>query len=137
MDVMDVMDGAGASAVRVERKKIFLVDDNPTNLTAGKSILKGSYKVYTVPSAKAMFDLLEDLRPDLILLDIEMPEMDGYEAIAVLKSDPTFANIPVIFLTARADAGSEAHGLALGAVDYIYKPFLEPHLMERIGKVLS
>jgi putative two-component system response regulator len=115
-----------------ERKTIFVVDDNGTNLTAGKDILKNQYKVYPISSAKIMFDLLEDVMPDMILLDIEMPEMDGYEAIKKLKMDPRSWDIPVIFLTSKTDMGSELEGLSLGAIDYVAKPFSAPLLLKRI-----
>jgi putative two-component system response regulator len=120
-----------------ERKTILLVDDNMTNLAAGKHILKDQYKVYPLPSAVALFELLENLTPDLILLDIEMPEMDGYEAIQRLKASRETALIPVIFLTAHSDERSELKGLSLGAVDYINKPFSGPLLMKRIETHLS
>jgi putative two-component system response regulator len=93
--------------VEAERKKIFIVDDNLVNLTAGKDILRDKYKVYPAINAEIMFDLLENIIPDMILLDIEMPEMDGYEAIRRLKANPAWADIPVVFLTAKADVGSE------------------------------
>jgi putative two-component system response regulator len=115
-----------------ERKTIFLVDDNGTNLTAGKDILKNQYKVYPILSARIMFDLLEDIIPDMILLDIEMPEMDGYEAIKKLKVNPRSWDIPVIFLTSKTDMGSELEGLSLGAIDYVIKPFSAPLLLKRI-----
>jgi putative two-component system response regulator len=115
-----------------ERKIIFVVDDNGTNLTAGKEILKDQYKVYPMQSARIMFDLLEDVIPDMILLDIEMPEMDGYAAIKKLKVDPKSWEIPVIFLTAKTDMGSELEGLSLGAIDYVAKPFSAPLLLKRI-----
>jgi putative two-component system response regulator len=115
-----------------ERKIIFLVDDNGTNLTAGKEILKNYYKVYPIQSAKIMFELLEEVAPDMILLDIEMPEMDGYEAMKKLKLCPNSWDIPVIFLTAKTDMGSELEGLSLGAVDYVAKPFSAPLLLKRI-----
>jgi len=115
-----------------ERKTILLVDDNMINLTAGKDILKTQYKTYPVPSAAIMFDLLENITPDMILLDVEMPEMDGYEAIKVLKNNPKWRGIPVIFLTAKTDEGSELEGLSLGAVDYVFKPFSAPLLLRRI-----
>ncbi|MDR3338136.1 MAG: response regulator [Treponema sp.] len=115
-----------------ERKIIFLVDDNGTNLTAGKEILKNQYKVYPILSARIMFDLLEDVIPDMILLDIEMPEMDGYEAIKRLKVNPKFWEIPVVFLTSKTDMGSELEGLSLGAIDYVAKPFSASLLLKRI-----
>jgi putative two-component system response regulator len=115
-----------------ERKRIFLVDDNGTHLTAGKEILKKMYKVYPIPSARIMFALFVDIIPDMILLDIEMPEMNGYETIKKLKVDPRWWDIPVIFLSARTDTGSELEGLNLGAIDYVAKPFSAPLLLKRI-----
>ncbi|MDR2730251.1 MAG: response regulator [Treponema sp.] len=120
-----------------ERKKIFAVDDNPENLIALRSTLKGIYGVYPCPSALEMFDLLEHIRPDLILLDVEMPDMSGYEAIKKLKSNDKNKNIPVIFLTSMIDEQSEIEGLKLGAVDYIHKPFITPLLLQRINTHLS
>jgi putative two-component system response regulator len=119
------------------RKAILLVDDNPTNLTAGKNMLKDEYKVYPVPSAEIMFDLLENVEADLILLDIEMPDMNGYEAIKKLKDDERYADIPVIFLTMKTDEGSELEGLSLGAIDYVTKPFCAPLLLKRISNHLD
>ncbi|GHU27322.1 response regulator [Betaproteobacteria bacterium] len=115
-----------------ERKKIFLVDDNMTNLTTGKAMLNEQYKVYPVPSADIMFNLLENIIPNMILLDIDMPDMNGYEAIKRLKSEPQWEEIPVIFLTSKTDEGSELEGLSLGAIDYVAKPFSAPLLLKRI-----
>jgi putative two-component system response regulator len=114
------------------RKIILLVDDNATNLTAGKNILKDQYKVYPTPSAEIMFDLIENIIPDMILLDIEMPEMNGYEAIRILKGNLKWKDIPVMFLTSKTDEGSELEGLSLGAIDYVAKPFSAPLLLKRI-----
>lgn len=111
---------------------IFLVDDNPTNLTVGRTALIGKYNVITIPSAEKLLKLLEKNKPALILLDVEMPEMDGYEAIRRIKADPRTADIPVIFLTARTDAAHEIEGLSLGAIDYITKPFSPPLLLKRL-----
>ena len=118
--------------METERKIIFLVDDNISNLNQGKNILKSFYRVYPVPSAAKLFETMENILPDLILLDIEMPEMSGYEAIKKLKADPRFADIPVIFLTSLTDEKSEIEGFDLGAVDYMTKPFSAPLLMKRI-----
>jgi len=115
-----------------ERKMILLVDDNKINLTAGKEILRDKYKTYPIPSAEIMFDLLENITPDMILLDVEMPEMNGYQAIKILKANPKWSDIPVMFLTAKTDEGSELEGLGLGAVDYVFKPFSAPLLLKRI-----
>jgi putative two-component system response regulator len=115
-----------------EKKFIILVDDNPTNLRIGKSVLATQYRVATSPSAEKMFDILKNNNPAIILLDIDMPEMNGYEAIKILKSKPETKNIPVIFLTAKTDSDDELEGLSLGAIDYITKPFQPSLLLKRI-----
>ncbi|MDR1124986.1 MAG: response regulator [Deltaproteobacteria bacterium] len=114
------------------REKVMLVDDNITNLAVGKNALVEQYDVYTVPSGDKFFKILEMVEPDLILLDVEMPVMNGYEVIKKLKADPARASIPVIFLTAKSDMHSELEGLSLGAVDYIAKPFSPPLLLKRV-----
>lgn len=106
-------------------QKILLVDDNAVNLTVIKGILSGLYKVYPVNSGATALKFLEKQRPDLILLDVEMPEMSGTELIKILKSDPNLSDIPVIFLTANNDIESEEEAFRLGAADYIHKPMSE------------
>jgi putative two-component system response regulator len=113
-------------------EKLILVDDNPSNLRAGKNVLSEKYEVYTVSSAAKLFDVLEDIKPAMILLDIEMPEMNGYEAIKILKAREDTKEIPVIFLTGKTDTENELEGLDLGAIDYITKPFVPPLLLKRI-----
>ena len=113
-------------------KTIFIVDDNDTNLMAAKTALDGTYKTFALPSAAKMFKLLEKITPGLILLDVDMPEMDGFQAMAVLKSDEKLKSIPVIFLTAKNDAESEIRGFEMGALDFINKPFSAPVLIRRI-----
>jgi two-component system, cell cycle response regulator len=115
-----------------EQKKIIAVDDNPENLTIIKDTLKDLYEVYPCQTALKMFELLEHLTPDLILLDVEMPDINGYEAIKKLKSDEKYKQIPVIFLTVLDDIKSEIDGLSLGAIDYIHKPFISSLLIQRI-----
>ena len=109
-----------------------LVDDNKANLAMGKSILGEHYDVYALPSAEKLFGFLKRVTPDLILLDIEMPGMNGYETITILKADRQYADIPVIFVTANTSESSEYEGLALGAIDYIGKPFAPTLLLKRI-----
>jgi putative two-component system response regulator len=109
-----------------------LVDDDPVHLNTGKDILKNLYNIFPIPSGKKLFELLEKVSPDLILLDIEMPEMDGYEVIKKLKADGKTADIPVIFLSAHIDPSHELEGLGLGAVDYVFKPFSPILLIRRI-----
>jgi len=120
-----------------ERKTIIAVDDNVENLTALKNTLKDIYDLYPIPSAAKMFKLLEHIRPDLILLDVEMPEMNGYEAAKKLKKYNQYLEIPIIFLTSMSDERSELVGLSLGAIDYIHKPFVAPLLLQRIKTHLS
>lgn len=113
-----------------------LVDDNITNLTLGKNVLSEKYDVITLSSGEKLFKFLKRTLPDLILLDIEMPVMNGYEVMRQLKADAETKNIPVIFLTAKNDTGSELEGLTLGAVDYISKPFSPSLLLKRIERHL-
>ena len=115
-----------------ERKKVILVDDNPINLKLARNTLMGKYDVFTVPSAEKLFQLLEKTLPDIVLLDIMMPEMNGYEAIKVLKNNPRTADIPVIFLTSKSDTSSELEGFSQGAVDYVSKPFSPQLLLKRV-----
>ena len=117
-----------------EKKLIILVDDNPANLRIGKNVLSEKYTVATAPSASKLFKLLENNHPDLILLDIDMPEMDGYETIKTLKSRQDTRDVPVIFLTGMADSLNEEKGRTLGAVDYIVKPFDPQALITCIDK---
>ncbi|MDR0346972.1 MAG: response regulator [Coriobacteriales bacterium] len=114
------------------RRRIALVDDNMTNLAIGRNILKERYEVYPVQSGAQLLEKVGVMNPDLILLDIEMPGMDGYETLRRLKKCSELPPIPVIFLTAKADEGSEIEGFELGAVDYVTKPFSAPLLMRRI-----
>jgi putative two-component system response regulator len=111
---------------------IFLVDDNIVNLNTGKNVLQDKYTVVTLPSGEKLLFMLQKVRPDLILLDVEMPGISGYEAIKEIKAKPETADIPVIFLTGKNDTEDELLGLSLGAVDYITKPFSPPLLHKRI-----
>jgi putative two-component system response regulator len=114
------------------RKKILLVDDDPVNLKMARNTLMGFYDVFTVPSAEKMFIFLEKTLPDMILLDVLMPDVDGYEAMKRMMGKEHTKHIPVIFLTSKSDMGSEMEGLSLGAVDYIAKPFIPQLLLKRV-----
>jgi len=114
-------------------KTIFIVDDSDTNLATAESALEDHYNVMTVPSAAKMFALLEKMTPNLILLDIEMPEMNGFDALAKLKSNPAWAAIPVLFLTGTVDAAITAKSAQLGAVGVVAKPFSAPALLECVN----
>ena len=116
-------------------KTIFVVDDSDTNLLKAAEALENQYRVLTMPSAAKMFTLLEKVTPDLILLDIEMPEMNGFEALQRLRSpDSPTAAIPVIFLTGHSDTAMQTQGRDLGAVDFVAKPFTASDLLERVGR---
>jgi len=115
-----------------DKKTIFLVDDDLTNLTIGSNALAGHYNVVTLNSGTRLLKSLEKKTPDLILLDVDMPDMSGYETIKLLKSNSAFESIPVVFLTAKNDSENEIEGLSLGAIDYIIKPFSPPLLLKRI-----
>ncbi|MCL2271117.1 MAG: response regulator [Treponema sp.] len=113
-----------------------LIDDDEVYLSMGREILEDKYTVYPVESGRQAFVILEKIVPDIILLDINMPDMDGYEVIKRLKTDDVTKNIPVIFLTAHPEPGYEYDGLQLGAVDYVIKPFAPLLLIQRIENQL-
>jgi len=122
--------------VKRAHKKIVIVDDNASYLSVVRVLLKSQYEVYPAPSAFKMFEIIEKIIPDIILLDINMPEMNGFEAMVKLKENPRYTNIPVIFLTAKDDEASAVKGLDLGAADYVTKPFYGPLLLKRISNIL-
>jgi putative two-component system response regulator len=123
----------GGLMVANERKKVLLVDDDPVNLKLVRNTLMEFYDIFTVPNAEKMLHFLGTvLLPDLILLDVLMPGINGYEAMKHLTNNEKTKHIPVIFLTSRTDAESEMEGLKLGAVDYILKPFIPELLLKRV-----
>jgi putative two-component system response regulator len=122
----------------LERPTILLVDDTPENLTLMSGLLKNLYKVKVANSGeKAIKMVMADAKPDLILLDIMMPGMSGYDVIRALKKSPDTSAIPVIFLTAMGSGEDEMAGLALGAADYITKPISPPIVMARVKTQLE
>ena len=106
-----------------EKQKILIVDDTPTNIQMLDELLKDEYEIYFAVNGKDALQNATTVIPDLILLDIMMPEMDGHEVCRTLKNDLLLKDIPVIFVTALDQADHETEGLELGAVDYITKPF--------------
>ena len=120
-----------------KKKLVVLVDDNAANLHFVKRLLGRKFTVVTMPSAVTLFPLLEKETPDLILLDIEMPVINGFEALEILKSKPETKDIPVIFLTSLAGETDRSKGLALGAADYIVKPYTPSLLFEKIKTTLG
>jgi phosphoserine phosphatase RsbU/P len=106
------------------KKLVLIVDDAPANLQMVRSILKDDFKIRVATSGAKALDLVKAKPyPDLILLDVTMPEMDGYEVCGILKATPEVKDIPVIFLTGKTEADDETRGFKVGAVDYIHKPF--------------
>jgi signal transduction histidine kinase/PleD family two-component response regulator len=122
-----------------EKKLVILTDDDPANLRLGKNILSTQYRVATAPSAEKLFNLLDNNAPVLILLDIDMPKMDGYEVIKILKSKPQTKEIPVIFLADDSRDEEKAHALweSLGAAGHISKPFDSSVLLKSIENILE
>lgn len=114
------------------KQTILAVDDTVANIDVVKGVLAEGYLVQAAPSGKIALKIIERKLPDLILLDIMMPEMDGYEVCRILKSQERTKDIPIIFLTAKAQVDDETKGLSLGAVDYITKPISPPILKERV-----
>ena len=114
-------------------KKLFIVDDNTSNLLVAEEFLSEQYDVFTLSTAEFMFGLLENVVPDMILLDLLMPETSGFEILKRLKDDNRHANIPVIIITSKCDAATEALCYEMGAVDFIRKPFSKPVLYDRIS----
>jgi len=122
----------------IKKPTILVVDDTPDNLALMSSLLKDTYKVKIANGGeKALKIATSDTPPDLILLDITMAGMDGYEVCQRLKLDPKTMHIPVIFLTAKTEVEDEKKGLELGAVDYITKPISPPIVMARVKSHLA
>lgn len=119
------------------QKLIFIVDDNDANLTVAASALEGEYRILTMPSAQKMFSLLEKKTPDLILLDIEMPEISGLEAAARLNENPQWKDIPFLFITSYCDEKLLSEAKNLNALEVIKKPFSPLELLESVKKYVK
>ncbi len=116
---------------------ILIVDDTPTNIEIISSVLGTEHEILFATSGRDALALVADQTPDLILLDIMMPDMDGYEVCKRLKADPKTRNIPVIFITALSEEADEARGLEIGAIDYISKPISAPIVRARVRNHLE
>ncbi|GHV92202.1 hypothetical protein AGMMS50268_27050 [Spirochaetia bacterium] len=111
---------------------LMIVDDSGTNLTAMDAILNPDYQIYTADSGELALKLIPEKLPDLVLLDLIMPGMDGFQVLKKLKKNPNTRRIPVIFITGSGNETDEEQGFALGAVDYIRKPFNNELVKARI-----
>lgn len=131
-------DQANRSEQRSPRGNILLVDDTQANLKLLSNLLKGKgYKVRPAPNASIALQSIQTSLPDLILLDIMMPEMDGFEMCRRLKAQSATQDIPVIFMTALTDVNHIVKGFEMGGVDYITKPFNGPELLARVETHLA
>jgi putative two-component system response regulator len=119
------------------RPKLLVVDDEATNLQMLRHVLQDDYRLLFAKDGSKAIALAQRERPDLVLLDIMMPDMTGYEVCAALKQDPQTRHIPVIFVTALADADDEARGFAVGGVDYLTKPASPAIVKARVRNHLS
>ena len=116
-----------------EKKLILVVDDNPANLKVlGNLLVNNGYEVGASPDGYKALEFIKNVQPDLILLDIMMPGMDGLEVCAKIKSNMATKHIPVIFITAKTDTEDIVKGFKAGGVDYISKPFNSEELIARV-----
>lgn len=120
----------------LKSKTVLIVDDTPDNLTLLNALLNKHYKVKIALNGRQALEIIAKSEPDLILLDVMMPEMDGYETCKRIKSNPTTRQIPIIFLTAKSLQEDEEKGFLMGAVDYITKPISPPIVLARVRSQL-
>ena len=118
-------------------KKILVVDDEPDILELIKDILKSKYEVYTAKNVKEAVSTLEKVKIDLVILDIMMPQIDGWDFLWMIRGSEKYREIPVIIVTARANAEDKLIGLKEGVQDYIVKPFLPNELINRVEEILK
>jgi len=122
----------------VTEDRILVVDDTPANLQSLAAVLKDQgYAISVATNGRQALEVVPKVRPALILLDVMMPEMDGFEACQRLKASPEWRDIPIIFLTAKTEAADIIKGFELGAVDYVAKPFNTHELLARVGTHLA
>ena len=129
-EYIERLDGPAASPKPV----ILAVDDSPSILTSLSYLLGGEYKVYTLPKPQELEKVLKKLAPDLFLLDYEMPVVNGFELVPVIRSFEAHKNTPIIYLTAIGTMDIVTSALAMGACDFIVKPFNPDTLLEKIKK---
>ncbi|MCK5639306.1 MAG: response regulator, partial [Gammaproteobacteria bacterium] len=125
------------SAMITEQDSILIVDDNPTNIQVLNEILAADYKILFATNGADAITIADSEHPDLVLLDVMMPEMDGYEVCRRLKENPKISETPVIFVTAMAEVAHEIIGFELGAVDYISKPVSAAIVKARVKSHLN
>src|SRR5262249_2632222 len=126
-------DGSGGTMTAASGGDLFIVDDNPDNLTLLTGILReAGDNVRMVNNGRRALQAVQKHLPELILLDVSMPDMDGYEVCRQLKADPHTRDVPVIFLSALDDVRDKVNALRAGGVDYITKPFQAEEVLARV-----
>lgn len=128
---------SNCNGLEVKKESILIIDDDKLNIIALTRILGADYQVYFEGNGESGIKAAKTFKPDLILLDVLMPEITGFEVIKTLKSDEETKGIPVIFLTGRRDVQDEEAGFVLGAIDYITKPFSASVVKLRVGNQLK
>jgi serine phosphatase RsbU (regulator of sigma subunit) len=121
----------------MSRSKVLVVEDHPVSRKMLEAMLRKNYQVISAASGKDAISLVEDVKPDLVLLDIEMPDMDGFQTLEILRRGVIDQAVPVIFLTARDDSESRDRGLEAGAVDYLTKPYDKQELSIKVKNHLA
>ncbi len=119
------------------RKTILVIDDMAAILEHAKQLLKDEYSVIPCISAKQALEIMDKRKPDLILVDINMPEMDGFDFIRRIKSDERFSDVHVMMITAEITSQIESKGYELGAENFVLKPFSQPVMIRKITECLK
>jgi PleD family two-component response regulator len=140
--IKDLEETSANTAVTKEKteeakRKIVIVDDVKFHLLSLRECLKKRYDIFPAQSMEELLDVLKVVKPELILLDVNMPENDGFKVFEILKSSPSYSNIPVMFLTSQMDKNTIVKGMRLGAVGFVQKPYTEENLVERIENELN
>ena len=120
-----------------EKRKIIIVDDVKFHLISFKETMKKHYDLYPAQSIEELMEILEKVKPEMVLLDINMPEANGFEVLKMLKSNELHSGIPVMFLTANMNKETVTKGMRAGAIGFIRKPYKEDNLVERIENELD
>ncbi len=117
----------------MQRQSVLIVDDIITNIMILSAVLKKEgYDVYETTSGSEVVEIAKEVHPTLILLDIMMPEVDGFETCKILKEEESTKDIPIVFVTAKSDDNDKVKGLEMGAVDYITKPYFKKEVVARV-----
>ena len=127
----------GADAAPAQPPRLLVVDDTPANLGLLANLLDKRYRVQLAPSGAKALALARRQPPDLVILDVMMPEMDGYEVCQRLKADPLTRHVPVLFLTALSRPEDETRGFEAGGADFIHKPFNPATVLARVPRTCS